>query len=77
MSGAAPVVEDNQSHAEMKVPRVRDRRQHQEVPLATYPRLQVPRGADASSARRLPTCEAGEGSSFHLSFPRADRDGAA
>src|SRR6266481_6053477 len=30
----------------IQVPRVRDRRQNQEVPLATYQRLQQPRGAD-------------------------------
>ena len=37
----------------IQVPRVRDRRQNQEVPLATYQRLQQPRGADEGVLRRI------------------------
>jgi putative transposase len=37
----------------IQVPRVRDRRQNQEVPLATYRRLQQPRGADEGVLRRI------------------------
>ncbi|MBI3766933.1 MAG: transposase [Deltaproteobacteria bacterium] len=35
------------------VPRVRDRERNQEVPLATYQRLQTPRGTDAGVLRRI------------------------
>ena len=37
----------------IQVPRVRDRRQNHEVPLATYQRLQQPRGADEGVLRRI------------------------
>jgi hypothetical protein len=36
----------------IQVPRVRDRARHQEVPLATYHRLQTPRDTDAGVLRR-------------------------
>jgi transposase-like protein len=37
----------------VQVPRVRDRGQNQEVPLATYQRLQMPRGMDEGVLRRI------------------------
>jgi len=37
----------------IQVPRVRDRAQNHEVPLATYQRLQVPRGLDEGVLRRI------------------------
>ena len=37
----------------IQVPRVRDQHRHQEVPLATYQRLQIPRAADAGVLRRI------------------------
>jgi hypothetical protein len=37
----------------IQVPRVRDRERNREVALATYQRLQTPRGADAGVLRRL------------------------
>jgi putative transposase len=37
----------------IEVPRVRDRARNQEVPLATYQRLQTPRGADEGVLRRI------------------------
>jgi len=37
----------------IQVPRVRDRERNQEVPLATYQRLQMPRSADAGVLRRI------------------------
>jgi transposase-like protein len=37
----------------IRVPRVRDGRQNQEVPLATYRRLQAPRAADEGVLRRI------------------------